>query len=112
MGSKQIKKKVDNFIEISDIVCNNLDNLNYETKAELCKILIKEIVLNWTNVSVDFFVPISPKNKLSIKTDVVKDFFNTNKEFITTKAKDIKNDIDVWLSVINNLRRYYHHWQI
>ena len=106
--NSQIKDKVDNFLSISKIVNKNLDNLDYETKSELCKLLIKEIVLDWPNVSINLLVPISPKNKLLIKTDVVKDFFNENKEFITTKVKNIKTDFDIWLSMLGNLRTYFH----
>jgi len=104
----QIKDKVDNFSIISGIINENLDNLDYETKAELCKLLIKEIVLDWSSVTINLLVPISPKNKLLLKTDVVKDFFNENKEFMTTKAKNLKNNFDVWLDMITNLRTYFY----
>ena len=109
LWNSQIKDKVDNFIYISNIINENLDNLDYETKAELCKLLIKEVVLDWENVTINLLVPISPKNKLLLKTDVVKDFFNENKEFITTMAKHIKSDFNTWINMISNLRTYFHH---
>lgn len=46
--------------------------------------------------------------KLLLKTDLVKDFFNENKEFITTKFDNIKNNINLWLDVVDNLRIYFH----
>jgi len=105
----QIKDKVDNFLSISNIINENLDNLCYKTKTELCKLLIKEVILDWENVTINLLVPISPKNKLLLKTDIVKDFFNENKEFITTKANNLKKGFDLWLNMVTNLRTYFHH---
>lgn len=106
----QIKDKIDNFLSLSKIINENLDNLDYETKTELCKLLISEVLLDWPNVTINLLVPISPKNRLLLKTDVVKDFFNENKEFMVTKFDNIKNDINIWLSMISNLRTYFYHF--
>lgn len=108
----EISEKINNFQELSNIINNNLDNLDYETKTELCKLLIKEIILDWEKVSIKLLVPISPRNRLLLKTDVVKDFFNENKEFIKTKFDNYKNDIIVWLDMMSNLRTYLHQYDL
>lgn len=107
-SNTSINDKVSNFKEISNLVNNNLDNLSYETKAELCKLLINEVVFDWVNVQINLIVPISPKNKALLSTDTVKDFFNENKDFMTTKVNDIKKNIIKWICVVSNLRTYYH----
>lgn len=106
--NNEIKSKVDNFRVVSNIVSQNLDNLDYETKAELCKLFIKEIILDWSEVVINLIVPISPKNKALLKTDIVKDFFNENKEFIATKFKSITYDVSNWLKMLENIRTYFY----
>ena len=104
----QIKDKVDNFSYVSNIVNKNLDNIDYETKAELCKLLIDKVIFDWENVELHLLVPISPNNRTKIKIDVVKDFFNEKKEFLWNRINEFQKDINTWIDIIRNLNTYYY----
>lgn len=106
--TNQINSKVDNFMSVSNIVNNNLDNLTYETKAELCKLLIDKVVFDGTNVEIHLIVPLSPKNRVNLKIDVVNEFFSDKKEFITTKYEELKDNINDSIYMLRNLNTYYY----
>jgi len=108
--TNEIKDKVDNFISVSKLVNDNLDNLSYETKAELCKLLIDKVVFDWNNITIHLIVPLSPKNKSTIKVDVVKDFFNEKKEFLWKTIMGAKEDIVSGIDMIKNLNTYYYQY--
>ena len=103
MWNSEIKDKVDNFMSVSNIVNHNLDNLEYETKAELCKLLIEKVVFDWNNVTINLIVPISPNNRTKLKVNVVNEFFSDKKEFITTKYEELKDWLANSIFMIKNL---------
>ena len=106
--TNEIKEKVDNFMSVSKIVNQNLDNLSYETKAELCKLLIDKVVFDWSNITIHLIVPINPKNKSTLKVDIVKEFFNEKKEFLWKAINETKNDFVSGVDMIKNLNTYYY----
>ncbi len=103
-----VSAKIQDISYISKIVKGNLDNLDYKSKAEICRLLIKKVKFDWENAEIELLVPINPLNKIKQEKNYAKEFFNKSDNFLSKKIMETTDDFKTWVEVLSNLRTYYH----
>jgi len=107
-GAWVVHSKVHDFSQISSIVKGNLDTLDYQTKATICQLLIKEVIFDGTNAKIELIVPMSTDTKSKLKTDHARNFFKEKQWFLNEKVQSFINDVGTGLKFVHNLRTHYY----
>lgn len=102
------ENQLKDLVNLSSKLINKLDDLSYEGKASICRLLIDKIVIEWENIEIILLVPIEKveNKKKESRIDLVKEFFQKQNNFINTKIAS-KDEIfkDYRLCNINGRRR-------
>jgi hypothetical protein len=59
-GVENVRSKMDDFMNVVNIVKDNLDKLSYESKTQICQLLIQKVIFDGTHAEICFIVPLSP----------------------------------------------------
>ncbi len=111
-GVENVRSKMDDFMNVVNIVKDNLDKLSYESKTQICQLLIQKVIFDGTHAEICFIVPLSPDTQKKLWENHAEKFFHSPKSYIEEQSKRFKNNFDTWLEVLNQLRTYYHHTKI